>query len=58
MTEKKLTPQERAEKFQEEYVKLCAKWQCQHVPFPQARQEGKIIIVEAGLQVAVNEEVV
>ncbi len=55
MADKKLTPQERAEKFQEEYVKLCAKWQCQHVPFPTSRPEGKIIIVEAGLQVAVND---
>lgn len=56
MTEKKLTPQERGEKFQAEYVKLCDKWQCQHVPFPTSRPEGKIIIVEAGLQVMVNDE--
>lgn len=56
MTKDKLTPQERGEMFQEAYEKLCEKWKCQHVPFPQARQEGKIIIVEAGLQVMVNDE--
>lgn len=57
MTQKeKLTPQERAEKFQTEYTKLCEKWQCQHVPFPQARQEGKIIIIEAGIGVATTKE--
>lgn len=57
MTEKKkLTPQERGEMFQEAYVKLCEEWKCQHVPFPTSRQEGKIIIVEAGLQVMVNDD--
>ena len=56
MTKDKLTPQERAKKFQAEYAKLCQRWQCQHVPFPQARKEGSIIIVEAGMNVMVNDE--
>ncbi len=54
--EKKLTPQERGQKFQAEYVKLCQKWQCQHVPIPQGRKEGNIIIVDAAMQVMVNDE--
>ncbi len=50
MTEKKLTPQERATKFQEEYVKLCAKWKCQHNYIPAITAEGRVV-VQVGVQI-------
>ncbi len=48
--EKKLTAQERATKFQEEYVKLCAKWKCQHAYNPAYTPEGRTI-VQVGVQI-------
>ena len=56
MAEKKLTSKERAQKFQEGYEKLCEEWKCRHVPFPRARREGKIILVDAGLEVMVKND--
>lgn len=44
MTEKKLTPQERAKKFQEGYVKLCAQFSCQHVYNPVYTPEGRTVV--------------
>lgn len=49
---KKLTPQERAEKFAEEYRKLCNKYNCQLTPFPAFTQEGRVV---AQNQVQVND---
>ena len=51
--EKKLTPQERATNFQEEYVKLCAKWKCQHAYAPAITAEGRIVVQA---QVQINDE--
>ena len=54
MTEKKkLTPQERARKFAEEYQKLCNSLGCQHAYAPVYTPEGRTLVQ---VQVQVNDE--
>ena len=53
MPEKQLTPQERAEKFNEEYQKLVAKYACVIVAVAGLTPEGRIV---AETQIRVNDE--